>query len=92
VLVNLARGEHVVEADLLAALDAGRLRHAILDVVSEEPLPAAHPLWRHPRVTITPHVAARSDPATCVPVVAENVERVRRGEPPLHLVDRARGY
>jgi glyoxylate/hydroxypyruvate reductase A len=91
-LVNLARGAHVVEADLLAALDAGRLHHAVLDVFRDEPLPAAHPFWSHPRVTVWPHAAALTDLRSAVAVVAANVEAVRRGESASHLVDRARGY
>ncbi|HEY6892093.1 MAG TPA: NAD(P)-dependent oxidoreductase, partial [Solirubrobacter sp.] len=91
-VVNLARGEHVVDADLLAALDAGRLRHAILDVFGDEPLPPEHPYWTHPAVTVMPHVAAQSTPESCLPVVAENVRRLEAGEPLLHLVDRESGY
>lgn len=91
-LVNLARGAHVVETDLLAALDAGRLGHAVLDVFQEEPLPPAHPFWRHERVTVLPHAAAQTDPRSAAAVAAANVRAVRRGEPPAHRVDRARGY
>jgi len=91
-LVNLARGAHVVEADLLAALDAGRLGHAVLDVFAEEPLPTAHPFWRHERVTVLPHAAAQTDPRSAAEVAATNVRALRRGEPLAYLVDRARGY
>ena len=91
-LVNVGRGGHLVVADLLAALDSGRLAHAYLDVFDEEPLPPGDPLWRHPRVSVTPHVAALSDPRTALPQIVENVERARRGEPPLHPVDPAQGY
>jgi glyoxylate/hydroxypyruvate reductase A len=91
-LVNLARGAHVVDADLLAALDGGGLRHAILDVFAEEPLPAEHPFWTHPGVTVLPHVAALSTLESCLPVVVENIRRLRAGEPLLHLVDRSHGY
>jgi glyoxylate/hydroxypyruvate reductase A len=91
-LVNLARGAHVVEADLLAALEAGHLHRAVLDVFATEPLPAGHAFWTHPRVTVLPHVAALTDLRTAVATVAANVEAVRRGEPPRHLVDRGRGY
>ncbi|MGH7338443.1 MAG: NAD(P)-dependent oxidoreductase, partial [Myxococcota bacterium] len=91
-VINLARGAHVVTADLIAALDSGHLSHAYLDVFEREPLPAGDPLWRHPAVTITPHVAALTEPRTAVPVIVENIERVRRGEMPLHLVDREAGY
>lgn len=91
-LVNLARGAHVVEADLLDALASGRLRHAVLDVFSTEPLPAAHPFWSHPAVTVLPHVAAPTDPRSAARIAARNIEALRRGAPLEHLVDRARGY
>jgi glyoxylate/hydroxypyruvate reductase len=91
-LINVARGGHVVTEDLIAALDAGHLAHAYLDVFEPEPLPADHPFWRHPRVSVTPHSAALTDPRTALPRIVENIERVRRGEPPLNLVDRAAGY
>ena len=91
-LINVARGPHVVVPDLIAALDSGQLAHAWLDVFDEEPLPASSPLWKHPRVSITPHAAALTEPRTAVAAIAENVERVRRGERPLHLVDFAAGY
>ncbi|MEY2893908.1 MAG: hypothetical protein RJA98_3816, partial [Pseudomonadota bacterium] len=90
--VNLARGAHLVEADLLAALDSGQLRHAVLDVFAQEPLPSDHPFWAHPQVTVLPHVAAQTDPLTAVRVVAENVSAWRAGRVPAHLVDRSRGY
>jgi len=91
-LVNLARGAHVVEADLLAALDLGPLRHAVLDVFAEEPLPPAHPFWSHPQVTVLPHVAAQTDPRSAAAVVAAQVRALRAGAPLQHLVDRARAY
>jgi glyoxylate/hydroxypyruvate reductase A len=91
-LVNLARGAHVVEADLLAALQGGRLHWAVLDVFQAEPLPATHAFWSHPRVTVLPHVAAQTDPRSAAKVAAENVLAVRAGRAPEHLVDRARGY
>jgi glyoxylate/hydroxypyruvate reductase len=91
-LVNLARGAHVVEADLLAALDSGAIGHAVLDVFAAEPLPSAHPFWSHPRVTVLPHVAAQTDLQSACAVVARNVAALRRGQPLEHLVQRARGY
>jgi glyoxylate/hydroxypyruvate reductase A len=91
-LVNLARGAHVVDTDLLEALDAGHLSRAVLDVFATEPLPPGHPYWRHPRVTVLPHVAAITDPRTASRVAAENLRRLAAGEPLLHLVDRSRGY
>lgn len=91
-LVNLARGAHVVEADLLVALDAGRLRHAVLDVFQTEPLPAGHAFWSHPRVTVLPHAAAQTDPRSAARVVAANLRAWRAGRPLANLVDRQRGY
>ena len=91
-VISLARGAHVVTADLLAALESGRLAHAYLDVFETEPLPADSPLWAHPGVTITPHVAALTEPRTALPKIVENIERVRRGAAPLNLVDREAGY
>jgi glyoxylate/hydroxypyruvate reductase len=91
-LVNLARGGHVVEADLLAALDGGRLRHAVLDVFATEPLPPGHAFWAHPRVTVLPHVAAQTDPRSAAAIVARNVSAWRQGRPLHDLVDRRRGY
>jgi glyoxylate/hydroxypyruvate reductase A len=91
-VINLARGGHVVEKDLLAALDAGKLSHAYLDVFETEPLPESSPFWAHPKVTITPHTAALTEPRTSIPKIAANLERLRRGEAPEGLVDRAAGY
>jgi glyoxylate/hydroxypyruvate reductase A len=91
-VINVARGPHVVVADLLAALDSGHLAHAYLDVFDLEPLPAGSPLWNHRGITLTPHIAALNDPRTSVPKIVENVERVRRGEQPAALVDFAAGY
>ncbi len=94
VLINLARGGHVVDADLLAALDSGHLGRAVLDVFQREPLPADHPFWLHPFITVTPHVAAETDPHTAAAVIAENIRAYRRNDPTgiVGLVDRAKGY
>jgi glyoxylate/hydroxypyruvate reductase len=91
-LVNLARGGHVVEVDLLAALDGGQPRHAVLDVFRSEPLAPEHPFWRHPRVTVLPHAAAQTDPRSASAVAAANVRALRSGAPLADLVDRVRGY
>ncbi len=91
-MINPGRGQLIDEAALLAALDAGRLGHATLDVFREEPLPPGHPFWAHPRVTVTPHIASETRPVTAAGVIAENIRRAEAGEPLLHLVDRAAGY
>ena len=91
-VINVARGGHVIMTDLLAALGSGQLAHAYLDVFDIEPLPPESPLWSHPGITITPHIAALTEPRTAVGKVAENIERVRRGEAPLNTVDFAAGY
>ena len=91
-VVNLARGAHVVDEDLLAALDSGHLRHAVLDVFHVEPLPADHAYWQHPRVTVLPHAAAATDARSAAAVAAANLRAARDGRPVLHLVDAARGY
>jgi glyoxylate/hydroxypyruvate reductase len=91
-IVNLARGAHVVDADLIAALDAGHLERAVLDVFHTEPLPAEHPFWRHPKITVLPHVAALTDERSAAAVVAANLRALAQGVPIAHLVDRAKGY
>ncbi len=91
-VVNIGRGAHLVDADLLAALDSGHLAGATLDVFRPEPLPPGHPFWRHPRILMTPHVAGTGDPDSAARVVAENIRRVRLNETLLNEVDRARGY
>ena len=91
-LVNAARGAHLVEEDLLAALASGQISAAVLDVFREEPLPAGHPFWRHPRVILTPHVAAFTNPATAAPIILDNIRRFDEGRPLLNRIDPARGY
>ncbi|MEM8632978.1 MAG: glyoxylate/hydroxypyruvate reductase A [Pseudomonadota bacterium] len=92
VILNPGRGPLIDDAALLAALDAGRIAHATLDVFRQEPLPKSHPYWSHPRVTITPHIASATRPGTAVRAIAENVRRGEAGEPLLNLVDRTLGY
>ncbi|BAI73242.1 glyoxylate reductase (NADP+) [Azospirillum sp. B510] len=92
VVINAARGGHLVEPDLIDALDGGHLRGASLDVFATEPLPADHPLWRHPKVRVTPHVAGVTHPSRCVDQVAAAVTALREGRPLPNLVDRGRGY
>lgn len=92
VVVNAARGGLIDDAALLDALDAGRLAHATLDVFRTEPLPPGHPFWAHPKITVTPHIAAETRPATAARVIVENIRRGEAGEPLLYRVDPARGY
>ncbi len=92
VILNPGRGPLIDDEALLAALDAGQVGHATLDVFRIEPLPAAHPFWSHPKVTVTPHIAADTRPSSASNVIAENIRRGEAGEPFLHQVDRARGY
>ena len=91
-VISAGRGHVVDDAALLAALDAGHLSGATLDVTSVEPLPADSPLWAHPLVTITPHIASFVRPTNGARVVVENLRRLRSGEPLLNLVDRTVGY
>ena len=92
VLINAGRGGLQVEADILKALDDKVLMEASLDVFETEPLPAASPLWKHPRVFVTPHAAASSDPEALVPLILSQMDAFERGEPLKHLVDRSAGY
>ncbi|EPC03423.1 D-2-hydroxyacid dehydrogenase [Litchfieldella anticariensis FP35 = DSM 16096] len=92
VLINLGRGDHLVEADLLDALDRNQLSAAILDVCRVEPLPQNHPIWQHPRVMLTPHIASMTQPDTSAEAVLDNLRRHREGLPLVGLVDRERGY
>ncbi|HTR85110.1 MAG TPA: glyoxylate/hydroxypyruvate reductase A [Reyranella sp.] len=91
-LINMARGGHVVDEDLLAALDSGHLSGAVLDVFNTEPLPADHRYWTHPKVHVTPHIAGATNPRTASPGVLENIRRLRAGQPLIHTVDVKSGY
>ncbi len=91
-LVNVARGDHLVEDDCLALLDEGHLAGAALDVFAAEPLPPASPLWRHPRVIVTPHVAATHRIDAAMSQIADKIHALERGEPVTGIVDRRVGY
>jgi len=91
-LINVGRGDLVVEEDLLDALDAGQLSHAVVDVFRTEPLPAGHPFWSHPAITITPHNSSATNPVTALQQVSENIRRAFAGEPLLNQIDPAAGY
>jgi glyoxylate/hydroxypyruvate reductase A len=90
-LINVGRGGHLVDDDLLDALDSGHLSRAILDVTEPEPLPREHRFWTHPRIFLTPHVASMTQPETAAPILLQNIRRHQRGEP-LEVIDRSRGY
>ncbi len=91
-LIQTGRGAHLRQDDLLMLLDAGHLRYALLDVTHPEPLPADHPLWLHPRVRITPHIASMTHAETAVDAVLQNLRRRRAGLPMVGEIDRTRGY
>lgn len=91
-VINVARGRHLVDADLLAAIADGRVRAATLDVFRDEPLPTDHPFWDEPRITITPHCSALTQREETLKQIAAKIERLERGEPITGLVDRGRGY
>ena len=90
--ISVGRGPHVVEKDLLAALDSGQLGGTTLDVFQDEPLPPDSPFWDHPRVVLTPHVASMTIATGACEMVIDNIRRHKAGKPLLHVVDMARGY
>ncbi|MEA3151052.1 MAG: glyoxylate/hydroxypyruvate reductase, partial [Gammaproteobacteria bacterium] len=91
-LINMGRGLHLVDTDLLDALDAGKIAAATLDVFAVEPLPDGHPFWNHPKILVTPHAAGTSMPMLAVATIAANIRRAMAGEPLAQQVDRVRGY
>lgn len=91
-LINAARGQHLVENDLLALLESGQISEATLDVFHEEPLPPEHPFWGHPRILMTPHIASVTPPETAAAAIGENIVRMKRGESPYPVLDFDKGY
>ncbi|WP_387463360.1 glyoxylate/hydroxypyruvate reductase GhrA [Photorhabdus sp. RM323S] len=91
-LINLARGSHLIEHDLLVAINKGYIAAASLDVFTEEPLPKMHPFWTHPRITVTPHIAAITIPNIAMDKISENIQRIEKGELPTGVVDIKLGY
>ena len=91
-VINIARGQHLIESDLLAALDSGQLDGACLDVFEVEPLPEDHPFWSHPKITVTPHISSLTYPRDVAPQIIENYRRTQTGKPLVHVVDQERGY
>ena len=91
-VINLGRGGHLVEADLIAALDGEHLAAATLDVFRTEPLPKDNPLWRHPKITIMPHASRRVEVKPMVPRIADAIRRLRDGRSQENLIDRTKEY
>ncbi|MCH4811176.1 2-hydroxyacid dehydrogenase [Vreelandella neptunia] len=91
-LVNVGRGAHLIDHDLLSALESGQLSAAVLDVFAPEPPPAEHPLWQHPRVLLTPHVASMTQPESAVMMLLDNIARHQAGREMVGVIDRQRGY
>lgn len=91
-VINVARGAHLVEQDLVELLDTGHLAGAALDVFQQEPLPAEHPFWRHPKITVTPHTSARTLREESISQIARKIRALERGEPIAGVVDRQKGY
>ena len=91
-MLNLARGVHLNEDDLLASLESGKVKGAMLDVYSREPLPENSPLWKHPRVAMTPHIAAVTRPAEAVDYISRTIMNLESGQVVTGQVNRVRGY
>lgn len=91
-VINVARGQHLVEHDLMEMIDNGHLSGASLDVFREEPLPEEHPFWEHPKINITPHIASLTNPTSVVPQIVENYERMMENEPLKNKVELDKGY
>ena len=91
-LINVARGRHLVEEDLIDLIDSGHLAGAMLDVFRTEPLPPEHPFWRHPRITVTPHTSARTLRDESIAQIVGKILALQRGEPIRGVVDHQRGY
>jgi glyoxylate/hydroxypyruvate reductase len=91
-IINPGRGPLIDDDALISALDSGQIAHATLDVFRTEPLPAQHPYWAHPKVTVTPHIAAETRAVTASQMIVQNIQRGETGKPFLHLVDRTLGY
>ena len=91
-LINVARGKHLVEEDLIPALEQGQLSGALLDVYRKEPLPEQHPFWNEYRIQLTPHIASVTNPLAASPQIIDNFRRLKANQPLVNLVNRARGY
>lgn len=92
VVINVARGQHLVEEDLIDALDSGQLDFAYLDVFRQEPLPKQHDFWSHDKIQVTPHIAAVTSLQTCIKQIVDNYRRVKQGLDMMNIVDSNKGY
>jgi len=91
-VINMGRGDHLVEEDLLEAIEEGHISGACLDVFRMEPLPQGHPFWNHPKITVTPHIAGITDPDAVAGQLLKNYRRMQKGLPPLNTINRQRGF
>ncbi len=91
-LINPARGSHLIEKDLLEALAAGQIAGALLDVFEQEPLPADHPFWLHPQITLTPHIAANTNPETSSEQIVKNYNLIKSNKNPINQADTKKEY
>ncbi len=91
-IINIGRGQHIVDQDLTDVLHSGHLENATLDVFREEPLPTSHPFWKNPKITLMPHTARKTRPTNIIPQITENIRRFRDNEPLLQLVNIREGY
>lgn len=91
-LINVARGKHLVEEDLIPAIENGKIAGAFLDVFHQEPLPKDHPFWSHPKIFITPHIASITNPDAAIPQIVENYHRMKKGLNLLNTVNKIKGY
>ena len=90
--MNVARGEHLIDEDLITALNEGQLRGACLDVFREEPLPEKHPFWLHNKILLTPHCSSITEPVSVAPQIIQNYRHMKSGRPLLNRVDLSQGY
>jgi glyoxylate/hydroxypyruvate reductase len=91
-LINVARGKHLIEEDLLTAIDEGYISGALLDVFQKEPLPENHPFWTKQEIMITPHIASVTNPEAAAPQIVENYHRMKNNLQLLNVIDRKKGY
>ena len=91
-VINAARGKHLVNEDLISLINSGHLSGATLDVFDEEPLPSNHPFWQHPKITVTPHMAARTHREESIAQIADKIQSLQEGKPVTGIVDPIKGY